>query len=158
MLTNTAPAHAQDPTELTATTVAIEAAERRSHAALRDLARLLDVGQISIQEATELERETLARFTADARELELRGDQIVDPGRWAQYQQCAAERRADAAVERRRSPRLRGLGRRARELRERQMCVVASARVSSDVLAWLSFDDDAETLAMRGELAAAGLL
>jgi hypothetical protein len=38
------------------------------------------------------------------------------------------------------------------------MCVVATGRVSSDVLRGLWLDDDEETLATRGELAAAGLL
>ena len=54
--------------------------------------------------------------------------------------------------------RSRALSAPARALRERQMCVVATARVSSDVLRGLWIDEDEETLATRGELAAAGLL
>lgn len=158
MLTNTASADAEACTEITATTIAIEDAERGRHAALRDIARLAEVGQISPVEAADLETETLARFIAHARELDLRGEQIVDPLVWADYEDRAARQRAAAVADRRRSPRLRGLSARARALRERQMCVVASARVTTDVLRWLRLDDDEETLATRRELAAAGLL
>jgi hypothetical protein len=52
MLTNTATAaNTQDRPEITATTIAIEAAEARCRAALRDLARLADGEQISTIEA-----------------------------------------------------------------------------------------------------------
>ena len=157
MLTNTAPA-TQDHSQISATTVAIDDAERRCKAALRDLTALLDTGQIGAMEAAELEREALERFTAHARELELHGAQIVGAAQWERYEQRAARQRAAQIADRRRSPRLRGLSARARELRERQMCVVASARVPDDVPRWLRPQDDEETLALRGDLAAAGLL
>jgi hypothetical protein len=158
MLTNTAPDHTQDPTQITAPTIAINDAERRCRAALRDLTGLVEAGQISVQEAAALETETLARFTTRARELESRGAQIVAPALWANYEDRAARRCAAAVADRRRSPRLRGVSKSVRALRERQMCVVASARVPNDMLRWLRLDDDEESLAMRGELAAAGLL
>ncbi|MCA1701575.1 MAG: hypothetical protein LC790_22865 [Actinobacteria bacterium] len=90
--------------------------------------------------------------------MEARGEQIVDPRVWAGYEARAARRRAAAVADRRRSPRLRGLSPRVRALRERQMCVVASARVTQDVLRGLQVDDDEESVALRDELAAAGLL
>jgi len=159
MLTNTtAPARIADPDEVTATTIAIEDAERRWRAALRDIARLADAGEIDADEALSLQAESAARYTALARELELRGEDIATPERWARYEACAARRRAAMTLERRRSPRLRGPGPRARALRERQMRVVASARVGIDVLRGLVSDEDDERLAVRRELAAAGLL
>ena len=109
-------------------------------------------------EAAELEAETLARLTAHCRELELRGEEIVDPRLWAGYEARAAKQRAAAVADRRRSPRLRGLTPRVRAQRERQMCVVATAHVTNDVLRGLQIDDDEESLVMRRELAAAGLL
>jgi len=159
MLTNTAIANTHDEgCEITATTIAIDAAERRHQAALRDIARLADSDQISAGEAAGLEAETIARFVAHAHELELRGEEIVDPVLWADYEARAARQRAAAMAERRRHPRLRGLSPRARALRERQMCVVASGRVDTETLRWLGLDDDDESLAAREELAAAGLL
>ena len=158
MLTNTASDHTQGPTQITASTIAIDEAERCCRAALRDLTRLLDAGEISNQEAAALQTDTLARFTSRAHELELRGAQIVAPAQWADYEERAAQRRAAAVADRRRSPRLRGVSKSVRALRERQMCVVASAHVPNDVLRWLRLDDDDETFALRGELAAAGLL
>ena len=158
MLTNTATPDLQDHAEVTATTIAIETAERRARAALRDIDRLAAAGEISALEAAELETDTLARLTAHCRELELRGEEIVDPRLWAGYEACAAGRHAAAVVDRRRSPRLRGLTPRVRAQRERQMCVVATARVSNDVLRGLQLDEDEESLEMRHELAAAGLL
>lgn len=159
MLTNTATAaNTQDRPEITATTIAIEAAEARCRAALRDLARLADGEQISTIEAADLEADAIARLIMHVRALESRGEQIVDPRVWAGYEARAARRRAAAVADRRRSPRLRGLSPRVRALRERQMCVVASARVTQDVLRGLQVDDDEESLALRDELAAAGLL
>ena len=158
MLTNTATTATQDHSEITATTIAIEAAEARCRAALRDIAELARSLQISAAEAADLEADTIARLITHARALELRGEQIVDPRVWADYEAHAARRRAAAVADRRRSPRLRGLSPRVRALRERQMCVVASARVTRDVLRGLQVDDDEESLALRDELAAAGLL
>lgn len=158
MLTNTATAATQDRPEITATTIAIEAAEARCRAALRDLARLADGEQISTIEAADLEADTIARLIMHVRALESHGEQIVDPRVWAGYEARAVRRRAAAVADRRRSPRLRGLSPRVRALRERQMCVVASARVTQDVLRGLQVDDDEESLALRDELAAAGLL
>ena len=83
---------------------------------------------------------------------------IVDTALWAGYEACAARQRASAMAERRRHPRLRGLSSRARALRERQMCVVASARVDAEILRWLHLDEDDEALEARRELAAGGLL
>ena len=158
MLTNTAPAHTAARHEITAATIAIEDVERRWRAALRDVARLAAAEKIADSEAAELEAGLAARFTARARALELHGADITTPAQWARYEARAARRRAEAAGERRRSPRLRCLGPSARRRREREMCVVASARVSADILRGLSCDDDDETLALRRELAAAGLL
>ena len=159
MLTNTAIAHTQEQSgEITATSIAIEAAERGHQAALRDIARLAQRGEIGAEDATDLEAETIARFVSDARELELHGEEIVEPTLWAGYEASAARQRASALAERRRHPRLRGLSPRARVLRERQMCVVASARVDAEILRWLRLDEDDEALEARRELAAAGLL
>jgi len=159
MLTNTAIADTQDQSgEITATSIAIDAAERRHQAALRDIARLAQRGEIGAEDATDLQAETIARFVSDARELELRAEQIVEPILWAGYEASAARQRASALAERRRHPRLRGLSPRARALRERQMCVVASGRVDTEILRWLGLEDDGESLAAREELAAAGLL
>jgi len=159
MLTNTAIADTHDHTgEVTANTIAIDAAERQHHAALHDIAWLVETAQISADEAAGLESETFARFAAHAHELELRGEEIVEPAVWADYEARAARQRAVAMAERRRHPRLRGLSPRARALRERQMCVVASVRVDTEILRWLRLDDDDESLATREELAAAGLL
>ncbi len=158
MLTNTATADPQDRIEITATTIAIEAAEARCRAALRDIARLAEGEQISPIEAADLEADTIARLITHVRALESRGEQIVDPRVWAGYEARAARRRAAAVADRRRSPRLRGLSPRVRALRERQMCVVATAHVSNDVLRGLRLDEDQESLEMRHELAAAGLL
>lgn len=158
MLTNTATPDLQDHGEVTATTIAIEAAERRARAALRDITALADTGEISALQAAELQAETLARLSAHCRELLLRGEQIVDPGLWAGYEARAARHRAAAVADRRRSPRLRGLTPRVRAQRERQMCVVATAHVTNDVLRGMQIDDDEEACAMRRELAAAGLL
>ena len=159
MLTNTATADTQDQTGgITATSIAIDAAERRHQIALRDIARLAQGGEIGAEDASDLEAETIARFVSDARELQLRGEEIVEPILWAGYEASAARQRASALAERRRHPRLRGLSPRARALRERQMCVVASVRVDTEILRWLRLDDDDESLATREELAAAGLL
>ena len=158
MLTNPATADLHDHAEVTAVTIAIEVTERRARAALRDIGRLAAAGVISTLEAAELEAETLARLTRECRELELRGEEIVGPRRWAGYEACAARRHADAVADRRRSPRLRGLTPLARAQRERQMCVVATGRITHDVLRALQIDEDEESLAMRHELAAAGLL
>jgi len=79
MLTNTATIDLPDHSgEITATTIAIDDAERRHQAALRDITRLADSDQISADEAAGLEAETIARFVAHAHELELRGAEIVD--------------------------------------------------------------------------------
>ena len=159
MLTNTATIDLPDHSgEITATTIAIDAAERRHQAALRDITRLAETEQISADEAAELEAETIARFVAHAHELELRGEEIVDRALWADYEARAARQRAVAMAERRRHPRLRGLSPRARAQRERQMCVVASGRVDTEILRWLRLEDDDESLAAREDLAAAGLL
>ena len=159
MLTNTVIADTYDQAgEVTATSIAIDTAERQHHAALRDIARLVETAQISADEAAALEAETIARFAAHAHELELRGAEIVEPAVWADYEARAARQRAVALAERRRHPRLRGLSPRARALRERQMCVVASVRVDTEIVRWLRLDDDDESLATREELAAAGLL
>lgn len=159
MLTNTALAEPQDDTgTVTATTIAVEAAEQRRHAAIREIDRLVDSGRISAAEASDLETDVNARLISHVRDLELHGEEAVDPELWAGYEEVAARRRAAVLADRRRSPRLRGLSARTRAVRERQMCVVASARVSTDLLRLLRPDDDEETFAMRGELAAAGLL
>ena len=158
MLTNTANPDLQDHADVTATTIAIDVAERRARAALRDISRLVDTGEISAVQAADLEADTLARLTTHCRELELRGEEIVDPRLWAGYEARAARERAAAVADRWRSPRLRGLTPRVRAQRERQMCVVATANVTGDVLRGLQIDEDEESLAMRGELAAAGLL
>ena len=147
MLTNTAIADTQDQIdEITSTAIAIDAAERQHHAALQDIARLVETAQISVDEAAGLEAETIARFVAQAHELELRGAEIVDAAVWADYEASAARQRAVAIAERRRHPRLRGLSPRARALRERQMCVVASGRVDAEILRWLRLDEDDEAL------------
>ena len=159
MLTNTAIADTQDQTGgITAASIAIDAAERQHHVALHDISQLVETAHISAVEGAGLESETIARFVAHAHELELRGEEIVDAAVWADYEARAARQRAVAMAERRRHPRLRGLSPRARALRERQMCVVASARVDTEILRWLRLDDDDESLATREELAAAGLL
>jgi len=158
MLTNTANPDLQDHAEVTATTIAIDVAERRARAALRDISRLVDAGEISAVQAADLEADTLARLTTHCRELEWRGEEIVDPRLWAGYEARAERHRAAAVADRRRSPRLRGLTPRVREQRERQMCVVATAHVTGDVMRGLLIDDDEESLAMRRDLAAAGLL
>ena len=158
MLTNTATADLQDHAEVTAVTIAIDVAERRARAALRDIGRLAAAGVIGSLEAAELEAETLARLTIECRELELRGEEIVGARRWAGYEARAARRRAAAAADRRRSPRLRGLTPLVRAQRERQMCVVAAGRITHDLLRGLQIEEDEESLAMRHELAAAGLL
>lgn len=158
LTTNTTPADSPQPTQITATTVAIDDAERRCHAALRDVARLADAGQVSPVEAADLEAEAVTRFTQHARDIELHGAEVVGPLAWARYEDRAARQRAAAVADRRRNPRLRGLSARARALRERQMCVVASARVTNDLLRWLSLEEDEETLCTRRELVAAGLL
>ena len=150
MLTNTTPVDTQQPTQITATTVAIDDAERRCDAALRDIARLAEAGQVSPVEAADLEAEAVTRFTQHACDLELYGAEVVGPLAWARYEDRAARQRAAAVADRRRNPRLRGLSARDRALRERQMCVVASARVTSDLLRWLSLDDDEETLFIGG--------
>ena len=158
MLTNTAPAHTEDLTAPSARTVAIEDAERRWHSALQDIAGLLSDGELDEIEAAELEADVAARCTTRVRDLELRGEDSTDPLLWARWEARAARRRTTAAAERQRSPRLRGLGPRARALRERQMRVVATARVESEVLRRLSADDDEDACAARRDLAAAGLL
>jgi hypothetical protein len=157
MLTNTAAASPQDA-EITAITIAIDEAERNCRAALRDIARLSDRGEISHSEAAELEADALARLTAHGRDLELHGKQAIAPLQWAAYEERAARQRAAVLADRRRSPRLRGLSPRVRALRERQMCVVATAHVTREILGGLALDDDEESLLMRGQLAAAGLL
>jgi hypothetical protein len=157
MLTNTAATTTQS-TQTTAATIAIDDAEYRCRVALRDIARLADAGQISRLEAADLETETVARLTAQIRQLETYGEAIAEPvvrpdnARRTQSQHPAAE------SDRPRTHHPRSLSARARALRERQMCVVASARVSIDVLRGLWLDDDEETLATRRELASAGLL
>ena len=123
-----------------------------------DIDLLAAAGEISSLEAAELETDTLARLTAHCRELELRGKEIVGPRLWVSYEARAARQRVAAVADRRRSPRLRGLTPRARAQRERQMCVVATARVTHEVLRGLQSDEDEESLALRRELAAAGLL
>lgn len=159
MFTNTASADTPvRPRAVTATTIAVDAAERDRDAAGGEIDWLLDTGAINAAEAADLEAETNARYITRVRELELRGEEIVDPRLWAEYEALAARQRTAAVVDRRRSPRLPGVSAQARARRERQMCVVASARVSTDVLGWLRLDEDDEALAMRDELAAAGLL
>ncbi|HEX4344687.1 MAG TPA: hypothetical protein VHZ31_03905 [Solirubrobacteraceae bacterium] len=155
MLTNTA-APTPQPTHPTATTIAIEDAERRCDAALRDIARLASSGQISPSEAAGLEAESVERLVTRIRDLEAHGDRVVDAREWAAYEARAARRRSTVTADRR--PGSESRERSARALRERQMCVVQSARVSSEVLRGLWVDDDEETLATRGALAAAGLL
>lgn len=157
MLTSTA-APTTQPTHPTATTIAIEDAERRCNAALRDIARLARSGEISWLEAADLEAETVARLIARIRDLEAHGDRVVDAGECAAYEARAARRCATITADRRRGSQSRASSARARALRERQMCVVQSARVSSEVLRDMWVDDDEETLAARGALAAAGLL
>jgi hypothetical protein len=158
MLTNTAPAHTEDLAGTSAATIAIEDAERRWHSALQDIAGLLSAGELDELEAAELEADLATRCTTRVRDLELHGEDATDPLLWARWEARAARRRAAADAERRRSPRLRGLGPRARALRERQMRVVATARVENEILRWLSADDDEDTRAARRDLAAAGLL
>jgi hypothetical protein len=157
MLTNTDVTAAQ-PSQTAATTIAIEDAERSCRAALRDIGRLIRAGEVSAIDAADLETETVARFIAQARELETRGTEAVAPPPTADRVACAEAQRQTARSGRSRGKRPRGLSAPARALRERQMCVVATGRVSSDVLRGLWLDDDEETLATRGELAAAGLL
>ena len=157
MLTNTEAPAAQPP-QTAATTIAIEDAELRCRAALRDIGRLIRTGQVSAIEAADLETETIARFIAQTRELETRGAEDVAPPPTADRVACAEAQRPTAPSGRPRGKRSRALSAPARALRERQMCVVATGRVSSDVLRGLWLDDDDETLATRGELAAAGLL
>ena len=152
MLTNTAPAPSHDDGQITAMTIAIEDAERRCAAALRDLARLLDGGTIDLSQAAELEAEALARFTGSVRELELHGVEILDPSHCERLERRAPRRLAAQLAERRRDPRLRGIG-----PRERQMLVVLGGRVEHDLLRRLDVDDE-EALATRLELGAAGLL
>jgi predicted S18 family serine protease len=157
MLTNTAATTAQ-PTQTTATTIAIDDAEYRCRAALREIARLADAGQISGLEAADLETEMVAKLTVQTRELETYGDAIADAVvRSDNARRTEGPHRA-AESDRPRSQHPGSLSARARALRERQMCVVASARVSIDVLRGLWLDDDEETLATRRELASAGLL
>ncbi len=139
-------------------TIAIEDAERRCAAALHDLARLLEGGTIDLSQAAELEAKALARFTGSVRELELHGVEILDPSHRERLEWRAARWLAAQLAERRRHPRLRGIGPRERALRERQMCVAPGARVEHDLLRRLDVDDDEKALVMRGELAAAGLL
>ena len=158
MLTNT-DATAKRPTQATATTIAIDETERRCRAALRDIARLTRTGKVSGIEAADLESETIARFIAKTRELETRSEEDSDPAaRSADRTACIDGQRPAASSDRPRGHETRGLSARARALRERQMRAVASARVSSEVLRGLWLDEDDETLATRGELAAAGLL
>jgi hypothetical protein len=157
MLTNTTLDVAQDPTQIAAASLAIDDAERHCEAALRDLARLGAQGAISAPEAAALESEALARFTAHARELELRAAEILDPQCWAAYEERAKQLLADRCAERAGACRAARESASTRARRERQMCVVASARVSAELRAWLRDEDD-ETLAARLDLAAAGLL
>ena len=157
MLTNTEAPAAQS-LQTTATTIAIEDAERRCRAALRDIGRLIRTGEVSAIEAADLETETIARFIAQTRELDTRGAETVATRLTPDDAGCADSQRPTSPSGRPRGERSRGLSARARALRERQMCVVASARVSSEVLRGLWPDEDEETLATRGELAAAGLL
>jgi hypothetical protein len=159
MLTNTAPADpSQGATEVTATTIAIEDAEQRFHAALRDIEQLAADEQISASEVAALEAQTIARFTAEARDLEHHGRAACDPADWARYEDRARQRDAAPACERRRAARQRGLSTRARALRERQMGVVVSARVNADLLRLVLGDDDEDRMTARLDLAAAGLL
>ncbi len=74
MLTNTVTAIACNARENPALSIAIDAAERRHRSALCDIARLARTGQISLDEAADLEAETLARFSGEVRELELCGE------------------------------------------------------------------------------------
>jgi hypothetical protein len=157
MLTNTEATAAQPP-QTAATKMAIEDAERRCRAALRDIGRLIRNGDVSAVEAADLEGETIGRFIAQTRELETHGAEAVAPGSTADCAGRAALPRPTASSGRPRRERSRALSAPARALRERQMRVVATARVSSDVLRGLWIDEDEETLAMRAELAAAGLL
>ena len=157
MLTNTEAPAAQSP-QANATTIAIEDAELRCRAALRDIGRLIRTGQVSAIEAADLETETIARFIAHTRELETRGTEDAAAPATADREACAEAQHSTAPSGRSRGKRSRALSGPARALRERQMCVVATGRVSSDVLRELWLDEDDETLATRGELAAAGLL
>lgn len=155
MLTNTDTAL---NAELAATTIAIEAAERRHLAALRDIARLRRTGQISVEEAAALERETLGRFTAEARELDLGGQHVVDAPLRTHYAPHAVAEIAGAAAGHTRHLPSGSLSPRALALRARQTRVVVDAHVDTEILRWLGLDDDDETLATRSELAGAGLL
>lgn len=157
MLTNTTLDVPQDPTQIAAASLAIDDAERSCEAALRDLALLVAKGAISAPEAAALESEALARLTLDARELELRAAEILDPQCWAAYEERAKQLLASDRDERAGASRAPRVSARMRARRERQMCVVASARVSAEIRAWLRDEDD-ETLEARRELAAAGLL
>ena len=157
MLTNTEATAAQLP-QTAATTTALEDAERRCRAALRDIGRLIRNGEVGALEAADLEGETIARFIAQTRELETQGAKAVAPCPTADRAGRPVAQRAAASSGRPGGERSRGLSAPARALRERQMCVVVTARVSSDVLRGLWIDADEETLATRGELAAAGLL
>ena len=159
MLTNTAIAETQDPTQITAVMVAIEDAERRHRRALADIAQLLRDGAISAAEAAELEADTLSRFVGEAHDVERHGAELYEPAAWARYERRARQRTDAIAADRLRSPRLRGLTTPVRARREREMCVVASARVS-DLCDWqrLLADEDPDALSARHDLAAAGLL
>lgn len=158
MLTNPAIADPQDPAEITAATVAREAAEQRQLTALQEIAQLAASGAISTLEATELRAETLARFVQEARDLEARGEELCGAVLWARYERRARQRTEASVADRLRSPRLRGLSSRVRTLRERQMAVVASARVDATLRRLLLGDEDPDTLSVRHDLAAAGLL
>jgi hypothetical protein len=63
--------------DLTPDALAIDAAERRCRAALRDLARLIRSGEISLQDAADLERDALARLTGYIRAIA-----AADPPLW----------------------------------------------------------------------------
>lgn len=158
MLTNTYPTDGHDPVAITAATIAIEDAERRHRVALRQIARLLTNDTIDALQAAELETDTLARFVREARELERHGPQHCGPQLWARYERRARDGDAQATVERSRSPLPRGLTRRTRVLRERQMAVVASAHVDASLRPLTFGDEDPETIGVRHDLAAAGLL
>lgn len=157
MLTNTT-TDMQDMPAIAAATIAIDEAERRHEAGLREIAQLLNAGAIEAGEAAALEAETRARFVGEAHELERQGVQHCAPARSAAYERHAADPEAQATVERLRSPLLHGLTKRTRVLRERQMAVVASARVDASPWRLVIGDEDTETLGVRHDLAAAGLL
>jgi hypothetical protein len=157
MLTNTTRDVPQDPTQIAAASLVIDDAERHCEAALGDLARLVARRAISAPEAAALESEALARFTLEARELELRAAEMLDPRCWAAYEERAKQLLSARCAEHAGASREARVSARTRARRERQMCVVASARVSAEIRAWLCDEDD-ETLAARRDLAAAGLL